>query len=285
MARVLEEGSGPPFLDEAACVQNADALAHLRDDSEVVADEEDARPEVASEPRDELEHLRLHGCVEPGRRLVEYEEGRVGGERHRDHDPLLHPARELVRVASHDARRIGDLHTPQHLLASLPRFSCRRAEKVVDLRHLGADPDGRVQRCARVLVDHRHLARAQGAHLGATHGDELAAGKRDRAAGHLPVARQVVHDREGRRRLAAAGLSHQPVRLASGDLEGDASKHRTIDSAHGVRDAEVVELERRCAVRRDPAHRSTTRVSPSAMRLTLTTRSAIASAGKSVGHQ
>ena len=49
--------------------------------------------------RDQIEHLGLDGGVERGRRLVEDQQRRLGGERHRDHDPLQHPARELVGIA------------------------------------------------------------------------------------------------------------------------------------------------------------------------------------------
>ena len=45
----LEDLLGGPLLDEAARVEHADSLAHLRDDGEVVADEEDARPELLPE--------------------------------------------------------------------------------------------------------------------------------------------------------------------------------------------------------------------------------------------
>ena len=110
MARVLEDRLDRALLDESPGVEHADAVAHLRDDAEVVADEEHGGVELGLELRDEVEHLRLDGRVEPGRRLVEDEERRVLGERHRDHDPLLHAARELVRVAAHHARRVCDLH-------------------------------------------------------------------------------------------------------------------------------------------------------------------------------
>jgi hypothetical protein len=46
MARVLEDGLDGPFLDEASAVQHADPVAHLRDHTEVVADEEHRRAEV-----------------------------------------------------------------------------------------------------------------------------------------------------------------------------------------------------------------------------------------------
>ncbi len=58
---------------------------------------------------DEVEHLGLDGRVEARRRLVEDQQGRVGGERHRDHDALLHAAGELMGVAAHDGAGVGDL--------------------------------------------------------------------------------------------------------------------------------------------------------------------------------
>jgi hypothetical protein len=57
-----------------------------------VADEENARAELAPESAHEVEHLRLDGRVEPGRRLVKDEQRWVLGDGHGDDDPLLHPA-------------------------------------------------------------------------------------------------------------------------------------------------------------------------------------------------
>ena len=59
---------------------------------------------------DQVEHLGLDRRVEPGRRLVEDQQRRVLRERHRDHDALLHPARELMRIALHHRAGVGDLH-------------------------------------------------------------------------------------------------------------------------------------------------------------------------------
>ena len=103
--RVLEDRLDGTLLDEPAGVEDADAVAHLRDRAEVVADEEDRGVELRLELGDEVEDLRLDRRVEAGRRLVEDQERRVLGERHRDHDPLLHAAGELVRVAAHHRAR------------------------------------------------------------------------------------------------------------------------------------------------------------------------------------
>ena len=95
-------GVDRPLLDQPTRIEDADPRAHLRDDAEVVADEEHRGLELGLQGGDEVEHLRLDRRVEAGRGLVEDEERRVLGKRHRDHDSLLHPARELVRVAVHD---------------------------------------------------------------------------------------------------------------------------------------------------------------------------------------
>ena len=65
--------------------------------------------------RDQLEDLRLDRDVERGRRLVRDQHPRVAGERHRDHHPLAHAARELVRIVVHAPLRLGDADRAQQL--------------------------------------------------------------------------------------------------------------------------------------------------------------------------
>ena len=283
MARTLEDRPDRALLDEPPGVEHADAVAHPRDDVEVVADEEDRRAELPPQHGDEVEDLRFDRDVEAGRRLVEDEEHRVLGERHRDDHALLHPARQLVRVAAHDPWRVGDLHRAQHLLRPLAGLGGGHAGDREGLGDLVADADRRVQRAARVLVDHRHALRAQGAHVVVAHGEQVLARDPDRPGADAAVARQVADDRVCRRRLAAAGLADEAVRLARGDLERHAAQDRTPDFAHAIRDLKVVELERGHSSRRR-RHRSKACVRPSAMRFTPMTRVAIA-AGNSTGHQ
>ena len=126
VARVLEDRLDRALLDEPAGVEHADAVAHLRDHAEVVADEEHRRVELGLQVRDEIEHLGLDRRVEAGRRLVEDQQRRVLGERHRDHDALLHPARELVRVAAHHRAGVGDLHARERLARALLGLLARR---------------------------------------------------------------------------------------------------------------------------------------------------------------
>ena len=128
--RVTEDLLGGPLFDEPAGIEHADALAHLRDDREVVADEEDARPELLAQRRDEVEHLGLYRGVEARRRLVENEERRVLREGHSDDDALLHAARELMRVAAHhplSGRRSGPCAAWSRSGAAPPHWKRREA--------------------------------------------------------------------------------------------------------------------------------------------------------------
>ena len=94
------------------------------------------------------------------------EQRRVLRERHRDDDALLHAARELVRVAAHDPRRVGDLHLVQHRLAlvAAPRsVSTRRGARTTSASCGPTRIDG-FSAEAGVLVDHRERRRLQLAH-------------------------------------------------------------------------------------------------------------------------
>ena len=113
--------AGVALLDDLARVHHADPVAQRPDDAEVVGDEQDRGVRLGLERADEVEDARLDRGVEPGRRFVEDEQLRVGGERDGDDDALLHPARELVRVALGDPLRVGDLDALERRAARSPR--------------------------------------------------------------------------------------------------------------------------------------------------------------------
>ena len=199
---------------------------------------------------DEIEHLGLDGRVEAGRRLVEDQQRGVLRERHRDHDALLHAAGELVRVAAHHARRVGDLHLDERLASALRRFLAGHAEHRERLGDLRADPQARVQRGAGVLVDHRDGSGVVLAQSLASRARDVAPGDRDPAARDAAVARQVADDSERRGRLPAAGLADEPVRAAALDRERHAAEDGPVDAAHAVDQLEVVDARGRCPSRR-----------------------------------
>jgi len=282
--RVVEHLAGDALLHDAARVHDADAVAGAAHDAEVVGDQEDRRPRLVAEGGDEVEHLGLHRRVEARGGLVEDQELRVAGQRHRDHGALLHAAGELVGIALHHALGVGDAHAAQRLDGALAGLVLRGAEDGERLRDLPAHLDRGVERLPRVLVDHRDAAGAQLAQRLVAHRRDVVAADQRAPARDVAVARQVADRGEGRRRLAAARLADEAVGLARLDLERDAAQDGPQHAADVVGDLEVLDLERGRALL-GGAHRSLTSCRASATRLTAITRLAMASAGNTVTHQ
>ena len=72
-----------------------------------------AMPRSRCRSHQQLQHLRLDRDVERRRRLVGDQQLRRAGDGHRDHDPLRHAARKLVRIGVEPRGGIGDLDLPQ----------------------------------------------------------------------------------------------------------------------------------------------------------------------------
>ena len=246
VARVLEDLLGRAFLDELPRVEDADAFARLPDDPEVVADEEDGGGEPLLELSDQVEHLRLHGRVEAGRRLVEDEQLRVRGEGHRDDDALLHPSGELVRVAAQHRFGVGDVDLPQHGERPLTRSLAVDAAERKDLRNLPADTHGGIERAAGVLVDHRHRVAPVAAQRLTPELQHVPAGHLDQTPGHPAVPRQVADDRERGRRLAAARFPHEAVAPLLLDRKRHSAHDLAVLAAYPVHDLHVAHRERGC---------------------------------------
>ena len=128
VAGAIEHLLDRSLFDDASGVHDAHAVAHRADDAHVVGDQQDRGPRLAAQVADEVEHLGLDGRVEAGRRLVEHEQLRIAGQRHRDHDSLEHAAGQLVRIAIEHPVGVGDLHVPQGVARTCQRLRLRLAE-------------------------------------------------------------------------------------------------------------------------------------------------------------
>ena len=82
-------------------------------------------PKLRLQVGEDAQDLRLHDHVERRRRLVRDEELRPQDERERDHDPLAHAARELVRVLAEARRRDAHLRRASRASARGPRVASR----------------------------------------------------------------------------------------------------------------------------------------------------------------
>ena len=120
-----EDRVGVGLLDDPAGVHDRDLVGHLGHHAEVVGDDDDGGVELALQPLDQLEDLRLDGHVERGRRLVGDQQLRVVGQRHRDHRALAHAARELVRVGVGALARLRDADQREHLDRAVPGLRLR----------------------------------------------------------------------------------------------------------------------------------------------------------------
>ena len=111
----IEHRMGRTFLDDPACVHHRHAVAKLRDNAEIMGDEDDRQPPVTAEVAQQRQDLRLHGDIEGGCGFVRDDHVRLVRKRHGDADALTHPTGHLMRVIVDTGLGIGDAHVLQKL--------------------------------------------------------------------------------------------------------------------------------------------------------------------------
>ena len=191
MAGLREETVGAAGLHEHAGVHHVHALAHAGDDAEVVRDHDQRRVALGDEGLQDLEDLRLDRHVESGRRLVGDQQLRLAREGDRNHRPLPHPARELVRIVLEALLRARDPDLVEQLGRALVGLLAVHAEVHFErLADLPADGEHRVERGHRVLKDHRDLAAADRAQLLVVQRKQVAAAEHRGALGDAAVPRE-----------------------------------------------------------------------------------------------
>jgi len=177
----------------------------LRDDAEVVRDQQHAHRPLGLQAAQQLENLRLNGDVERRRRLVGDQQARIAGERDGDHHPLLHAAGELEGVLAEATFRIGDADRGEQFeRARACRLPGQPEMALEYLAQLVTDGEHRIEACRRFLEDHRHAAAAHAAHLGFRQAQQITPGETHLAADDPSGSRQQAQQAERRRRLATA---------------------------------------------------------------------------------
>ena len=166
MLRRAEESIARRDLDDLPGVHDRHAVRHAGDDAEIVGDQQDRHPALRLQLAQEVEHLRLDGDVERGRRLV----GDRGGRARRRARARSSPAASSRRRAGMGTRRRGArcrrcrprraARSPARARAA-PRMPACRVEHLGDLR---PDREHRIQARRRLLEDHRHAPPAHVAH-------------------------------------------------------------------------------------------------------------------------
>ncbi len=135
-----------------------------------------AMPRSFCSADEKVEDLRLDGDVERGRRLVGDEQLRIAGDRHGDHDALVHAAGELVREGGEPALGRGNADLLEQLDRAPPRrlavHALMQAQRLGDLE---ADREARVEARRRLLEDHRHVLADELAALAVGEREQIAA--------------------------------------------------------------------------------------------------------------
>ena len=152
MVRPLEYRVGGSELLEPAEVEHCDPVRDVPDDTEVVRDEQVRHALLGLELDEQVEDRGLHRDVECRRRLVAHHELGIPGERARDGDALLEPARELHGLLRE--RALGQPYARGEVVHPLLRGSSRDAGELAegakqDAAHRVPAVEGRV----RVLED------------------------------------------------------------------------------------------------------------------------------------
>ena len=194
------------------------------------------------ERRGQRQDLGLHRDVQRGRRLVGDEEPRAQRERHRDHDPLAHAARELVRIHGSDLRRPLDADLGEEVDRLTAGVTAPGAvARLEHLRDLEAGRQDRVERRHGVLGEVADQPPARAAQIGSGEARDVDAVHTHRARGDLTAGRQEPRDRQRERRLARPRLADDRHRAPL--LHGDRRLGHRLERAVVNRDA--LDLEER----------------------------------------
>ncbi len=145
-----------------AVAHHANTIGDVHHYTHVVGDEQHGGAVLVLQFADQLEDLLLGRHVQRGGRLVGDQQTRFQNQRHGNHDALTLPAAELMRVSIMNMFDVRQVHLGQrvhHLCAAL----CS-AKVGVGLQHfVDLPPHAQhwIQRCHRLLKNHRHTAAAE----------------------------------------------------------------------------------------------------------------------------
>ena len=219
-----------PVLHRPTRIHHQHVISHLRHHTQVMRDQNDRRPELRLQIRKQVQDLRLHRHIQRRRRLIGDQQIRVVHQRHRDHRPLPHPTRELVRKLIEPLRRLRNPHPAQHVHRPRPGLPPPgpRMMHPVRLRDLPTHRVVRMQRRQRILKDHRHVPTPQPTDLLLTQTHQLTTTDRDLPRNGRPLHVVQTQDRQRRHALTGTGLPHDPQRATT--------LHRERHPVHGLDD-------------------------------------------------
>ena len=223
-----------------------------------MGDEHHRRPGLPLQPVHQGEDLGLDRHIQRRRGLIRDQQLRLTGQRHGNHHPLPHAARQLVRILRQPPFRLRYSDLPQQLQRPRPRrLSVHVLVQPQPLGQLPPDGEDRVQRRHRLLEDHSDLVAPDRPHqvlrrLGKVDLGARALVEDQPTPGNLATPElHQPHQRQRRHRLARPGFADNTNRLPGEHLErhvldtGDRSITRlefhpqVLDAGDGVADRAV----------------------------------------------
>ena len=208
---------------EASRIHNGDAVCDVRDDSQVVRDEQHGEAKLGTKFGEQFKNLGLDGDIEGGRRLVCNQQLRTVHDGHSDHNALSHPAGKLVGIIAGTGRRFRDGDIVHGIDGALPSFTPRNYMvgknsfgDLVSHAHDGVE-------CGHgLLEDHGHERAAELAHGGVVEGSEIACvrivGEYDFPV-DLGLWREKAHDGQRGHRFSRTRFPHEAEDFAASDGE------------------------------------------------------------------
>ena len=144
-----------PHLRNLSGVHYSDTVSDVRDNSQIVCNQQHRHLQFLLEALDELKYLCLYRNVQCGCRFVSDEKSRTAGESHRNHDALFHTAGHLVRVFIVTRRGFRDTDKVEHLDCSVPCGGAAEVLMLSDrLRNLATDGENGIEAGHRLLEHH-----------------------------------------------------------------------------------------------------------------------------------
>jgi hypothetical protein len=214
MDRAVEDLLGRAAFHHPPLVHHQDTVAQQPHHVQVVADEQLRHALLPPQPRQQLQHHRLHRHIQRAGRLIQHQQARLHRHGAGDAHPRLLPAGKLVRIAGEQLQRQPDLRGRLFH----PRPQGRRTLARQQLRHRVGDgvehAEARVQALGRVLKHHldvpplRQPGKAPGR-------DAVNRRAIQQHLAFIGLDQPADHAREGG--LAAARFAHQPHRLTRMD--------------------------------------------------------------------
>ena len=210
-------------FDHLTGIEHGNPVAELGDDAEVVGDEDDRQPALASQVVEQRQDLRLNGHIERRCRLVGDDHIRVVAQGQGDADALPHATRKLVRVAAEDPPWIGDANLSQQFQRAFAGFLRGDALVCLDgFEKLRADGEQGMQRGQRILEDIGDPVASDPAQLGLGQADEILTVEGDGTAlDHARWGGDQAQDRQGGDGLPRATFTDDTQALARGQVKVD----------------------------------------------------------------